>query len=159
MNAYNLIAKLNPILRGWSNYYNMANSYHYRNTVRNTLYRLTWKWSKRKHKRWEKKASANTYFLRKPEIKKKNNSSEAQNPETEKSALKKKKYLKFKNIKWVFHGKSKSKSRYNIRKSKTIYLVGVSNISQLLSSKHFVLPKKSTTNSWLPYKLYETCYV
>ena len=55
--------------------------------------------------------------------------------------LLKKKYLKFKNTKWVFHGKSKSKSRYNIRKSKTISLVDVSNISQLLSSKHFVLPK------------------
>ena len=25
LDAYNLIAKLNPILRGWSNYYNMAN--------------------------------------------------------------------------------------------------------------------------------------
>ena len=51
LDAYNLIAKLNLILRGWSNYYNMANSSHYRNTVRNTLYRLTWEWSKRKHKR------------------------------------------------------------------------------------------------------------
>ena len=139
LDAYNLIAKLNPILRGWSNYYNMANSSHYRDTVRNTLYRLTWKWSKRKHKRWGKKAIANTYFLRKPEIEK--NSSESQNPETEKNALKKQKYLKFKNTKWVFYGKSKSKSRYNVRKSKMIYLVDVSNISQLLSSKHFVLPK------------------
>ena len=139
LDAYNLIARLNPILRGWSNYYNMANSSHYRDTVRNALYRLTWKWAKRKHKRWGKKAIANTYFLRKTEIEK--NSSEAHNPETAKSALKKQNYLKFKNTKWVFHGKLKSKSRYNIRKSKTIYLVDVLNISQLLSSKHFILPK------------------
>ena len=139
LDAYNLIVKLNPILRGWSNYYNMANSSHYRNTVRNALYRLTWKWAKRKHKRWGKKAIANTYFLRKIEIEK--NSSETQNPEMAKSALKKQKYFKFKNTKWVFHGKSKNKSRYNIRKSKIIYLVDVSNISQLLSRKHFILPK------------------
>lgn len=139
LDAYNLIAKLNPILRGWSNYYNMANSSHYRDTVRNALYRLIWKWAKRKHKRWGKKAIANTYFLRKTEVEK--NFSEAQNPETAKSTFKKQKYLKFKNTKWVFHGKSKSKSRYNICKSKTIYLVDVSNISQLLSSKHFILPK------------------
>jgi hypothetical protein len=117
----------------------MANSSHYRNTVRNALYRLTWKWAKRKHKRWGKKAIADTYFLRTIEIEKK--SSEAQNPEMVKSALKKPKYSKFKNTKWVFHGKSKRKSRYHIRKSKIIYLVDVSNISQLLSSKHFILPK------------------
>lgn len=51
LDAYNLIAKLNPILRGWSNYYNLANSSHYRSTVRNALYCLTWKWASRKHKR------------------------------------------------------------------------------------------------------------
>lgn len=139
LDAYNLTAKLNPILRGWSNYYNMANSSHYRNTVRNALYRLTWKWAKRKHKRWGEKMIAITYFLRKLEME--NNSSETQKPEMNNNSSKKQKYLKFKNTKWVFHGKSKSKSRYNVAKSKTIYLVDVTNISQLLSSKHFVLPK------------------
>lgn len=49
--AYNLIAKLNPVLRGWSSYYNLANSSHYRSTVRNAIYRLTWKWAHRKHRR------------------------------------------------------------------------------------------------------------
>jgi RNA-directed DNA polymerase len=139
LDAYTLIVKLNRILREWSNYYNMANSSHYRNTLRNALYRLTWKWAKRKHKRWGKKAIANTYFLRTIEIEK--NFSQAQNPEMAKSALKKPKYSKFKNTKWVFHGKSKCKSRYHIRKFRIIYLVDVSNISQLLSSKHFILPK------------------
>lgn len=51
LNAHSLIAKLNPILRGWSNYYNLANSSHYRFTVRNALYRLTWKWASKKHRR------------------------------------------------------------------------------------------------------------
>ena len=41
LDASNLIARLNPILRGWSNYYNLANSSYYRSTVRNALYRLT----------------------------------------------------------------------------------------------------------------------
>lgn len=42
-NAYNLIARLNPIIKGWSNYFNMANSSHFRDTVRNSIYRLSWK--------------------------------------------------------------------------------------------------------------------
>lgn len=33
LDAYNLITKLNPILREWSNYYNIGNSSHYRDTV------------------------------------------------------------------------------------------------------------------------------
>lgn len=49
---------------------------------------------------------------------------------------------KIKNVKWVFHGRVKSESRYNTGKHKTIYLVDVANMSQLLSSKYFILPKK-----------------
>ena len=48
---------------------------------------------------------------------------------------------KFKNTKWVFHGIVKSKSRYNPGNDKTIYLVDVINITKLLSSKHYILPK------------------
>ena len=54
-------------------------------------------------------------------------------------------YSKFKNRKWVFHGKVFEKSRYTLEKPKTIYLVDVSNISQLLSSKVYVLPNKYLT--------------
>jgi len=121
----------------------MSNSSHYRNIVRNALYRLTWKWAKRKHKRWEKKEIANAYFLQK--VEEQNNSSGAQKPKTKEKVSKTQKYLKFKNTKWVFHGKSKSRSRYSIGKSKTIYLVDVTNILQLLSCKHFVLPKNLLT--------------
>lgn len=128
LDAYNLIAKLNPILRGWSNYYNMANSSHYRNTVRNAVYRLVWKWASKKHKRWGRKKIAHNYFLTKDLDT--NSPSKTEN------------YTKIKNVKWVFHGTINSKSRYNIDKHKTIYLVDVVNISQLLSSKHFMLPKK-----------------
>lgn len=51
-------------------------------------------------------------------------------------------YKKFKNTKWVYHGIVKNKSRYNTDKDKTIYLVDVTNITQVLSSKHYILPKK-----------------
>jgi len=131
LDAYNLIAKLNPIIRGWSNYFNMANSSHYRDTVRNAIYRLSWKWASRKHKRWGRKLIASRYFL--------------MNPDSLKVPYKKRKYSKFKNRKWVFHGIVKKKSRFHEGKPKSIYLVDVSNVSQLLSSKFLILPKKYLT--------------
>ena len=81
----------------------------------------------RKHKCWGKKAIANTYFLIKDE--------------TRELSFKQKKYVKFKNTKWVFHGITKSKFRYKVDKHKTIYVVDVLNILQLLSSKYFILSK------------------
>lgn len=132
LDAYNLIAKLNPVIRGWSNYFNMANSLHYRDTVRNAIYRLTWKWACRKHKRWGRKLIADNYFLRKISS-------------TSDVHYKKVSCLKFKNRKWVFHSTVNKKSRYNTGKNKTIYLVDVGNISQLLPSKYYILPKKYLT--------------
>lgn len=126
LDAYNLIATLNPMIRGWSNYYNMGNSSHYRDTVRNALYHLVWKWASHKHKRWGKRAIANTYFLAKQTV------ANRKNPE----------YIKFKNTKWVFHGVTRAKSRYNVDNTKVIYLVDPGNISKLLSSRHYILPKK-----------------
>jgi RNA-directed DNA polymerase len=129
LDAYNLIVKLNPVIRGWSNYFNMSNSSHYRDTVKNATYRLTWMWACRKHKRWGRKVIANKYFLRKI-------------LSTGDVRLKGGSYSKFKNRKWVFHGTVNKKSRYNAGKDKIIYLVDVSNISQLLASKCYILPKK-----------------
>ena len=60
-------------------------------------------------------------------------------------SIKKEEYIKFKNTKWVFHGIAQSKSWYNTHKDKTIYLVDVTNISKLLSSKHYIMPKKLLT--------------
>ena len=129
-NAYNLIARLNPILRDWSNYYNLANSSFYRNTVRNAVYRLVWKWSHRKHKRWGRKLIAKTYFL-------------TENPNYDKSKPNKaKRYQKIQNNKWIFHGTLKTKSRYSKKNKKTIYLINITYVSKLLAAKHYVLPKK-----------------
>ncbi len=41
LSAMELISKLNPIIRGWSNYYNLDNSSRYRSVLRQALYRLT----------------------------------------------------------------------------------------------------------------------
>jgi RNA-directed DNA polymerase len=119
--AYNIIAKINPVIRGWSNYFNMGNSSRYRDTVRNAIYHLVWKWAHLKHRRWGKRLIANTYFLNKSY----NNS---------------KNYNKFKNVKWVFHGSVNKNSRYNPEKKKTIYLVNVSSSTKLLSSKNYIIP-------------------
>ena len=59
-----LITKLNPILRGWANYYNLDNSSRYRTVVKEALYRLTWQWMKKKHPTLGKKTLAKMYFLR-----------------------------------------------------------------------------------------------
>jgi len=127
LDAYNLIAKLNPMLRGWSNYYNIGNSSHYRDTVRNATYHLIWKWVHNKHRRWGKKLIAKIYFL----------------TINDSSARKEKNYdyTKIKNVKWVFNGKTTVPSRYG-NNEKRIYLVDVGTIAQLLSSKHYVIPKQ-----------------
>lgn len=120
--AYTLIAKLNPIIRGWSGYFNMSNSSHYRDTVRNAIYHLIWKWASKKHRRWGKKAIAKKYFL------------------TMKNS-KNNEYKLIKNHKWVFHGETLVESRYG-GIVKSIYLQDVGTCSKLLSSKVYVMPLK-----------------
>lgn len=67
LDSYNLIAKLYPMIKGWYNFYNLGNSSHYRNTVKNALYHNVWKWAHSKHKCWGKKRIAQFYFLTAPE--------------------------------------------------------------------------------------------
>lgn len=40
LDAYNLIAKLNSILRGWSSYFNLGNCAHYRSIIKNLVYKM-----------------------------------------------------------------------------------------------------------------------
>jgi len=136
LDAYNLIAKLNPPIRGWANYFNMGNSSRYRDTVRNALYHLVWKWAHHKHRRWGKKQIAATYFL------------DQIYDETDKSKIVG--YNKFKRTKWTFHGKIKS--RYNPETFKKIYLVNITTISQLISSKIYIIPKNiEHVHAYHPY--------
>ena len=121
--AYSLIAKLNFVIRRWSNYFNLRNSSRYRDIARNAIYHLVWKWAYNKYKRWGKKLIANTYFL----TKNKNNL---------------KNFKKFKNVKWVFHSTSNTESRYNPKIRKTIYLVNISSSTRLLFFKEYIIPEK-----------------
>lgn len=49
LSAYELILKLNPIIKVWSKYYNMGESCSFRGYVRYVLYLLTWRWAHHKH--------------------------------------------------------------------------------------------------------------
>ena len=62
--AYELIALLNPKIRGFANYYNIGNSKRYLDYVRQALYHLCWKWAHKKHPKWGRKSIARMYFLK-----------------------------------------------------------------------------------------------
>jgi RNA-directed DNA polymerase len=120
VSSYTLISLLNPIIVGWANYYNIGNSSRFRDYVRQALWKMSWNWCKRKHKRWGKKRIASYYFLNK------DNSS-------------------FKGRTWTFYGLAKTLSRYDESrdgKDKRIYLQDVSNTNTILASKEFIIPKK-----------------
>jgi RNA-directed DNA polymerase len=63
--AMHLIYKLNKMIREWSLYYNLDNSYHFRSVVRNALYIMTWNWVRKKHPNVGKNKLALMYFVRK----------------------------------------------------------------------------------------------
>lgn len=65
-----------------------------------------------------------------------------ENLDNKSSSCKTKNYKKIKSVRGFFQSKVKSELRYNTGKHKTTYSVDVKNISQLFSSKHFILPKK-----------------
>ena len=61
--AYELISIVNPIIRGWSNYFNMGESSTFRGYLRYALYLMVWDWAHRKHPKWGRINIAKTYFL------------------------------------------------------------------------------------------------
>lgn len=65
LSATELINKLNPMIRGWANYFNLDNSSRYRTVLREALYRMTWLWVKKKHPTLGKIKLAEMYFLKK----------------------------------------------------------------------------------------------
>ena len=116
--AYSLIVKLNPIIRGWSNYYNLGESTYYRNKLRYYLYKLCWKWAKKKHPKWGKKRIAKIYFL-----------GENSNP--------------FKGRKWTFRGGTYCNSRFmEEKKGKFTYLIDPTVVVNTVSGIKLVIPEK-----------------
>ena len=114
--AYTLITKLNPIVRGWSNYYNLGQSTYYRNKLRYFLYKLCWRWAQKKHPKWGKKRIAINYFLGEGS---------------------------FKGRKWNFRGSTLSNSRFtNSEEGKKTYLIDPTVVVNTVSGIKFNIPDR-----------------
>ena len=137
LNAYNLIAKLNPCLRGWGSYFNLGNCARYRSLIKDLVFKMCWKWAHKKHKRWGKKKIAEFYFLTKQ---KKRIPCELEKIETHK---RKQKFQKIKGFTWSFHGAVKSKSRYSksSEKSKTLHLYNIVEKGSTVSALTYRVPQ------------------
>ena len=135
LDAYNLIVKTNPILKGWEYYFNMGNCARSRSIIKNLVYKMVWKWAHKKHKKWKKKKIAQFYFL----TKETNN----QNNLKTKIHKRKLKFQKFKGIKWVFHGVIKSKLRYSetLKNEKHIYLYNINEKGTIVSALVYNVPQ------------------
>ncbi len=59
-----LISKLNPIIRGWSNYHNSVVSSDTFQTLDHRIWELLWKWAKRRHPNKSKDWIVNKYWKR-----------------------------------------------------------------------------------------------
>ena len=62
-NAFEMITKLNPVLRGWYNYFNLGNSSLLRSKIGHAIYQKLTKWAIRKHPRWGIRNITREYFL------------------------------------------------------------------------------------------------
>nr|YP_009517197.1 hypothetical protein C0991_000015 [Blastosporella zonata]AYE93078.1 hypothetical protein C0991_000015 [Blastosporella zonata] len=137
LSAMELITKLNPIIRGWANYYNLDNSSHYRSKVKEALYRLTWEWIKAKHPTLGKIALAEMYFLRKNTVIE--GAVDQNSPLPDESV--KKGYRMFKNYKWVLYGISKSSSRFSNKDiTRIAYLLNPINSTPIVAAIKHLIP-------------------
>ena len=62
--ALTVIDKLNPIIRGWTNYYKFVNSSKTFSDVNNFIWEHIWEWAKRRHPRKGMKWIKHKYFTR-----------------------------------------------------------------------------------------------
>ena len=58
----NMIARLNPLIRGWANYHRHAASKKTFGSVDNALFKLLWQWAKRRHPQKSRKWIKEKYF-------------------------------------------------------------------------------------------------
>ena len=138
LSAVELISILNPKIRGWANYFNLENSSHYREILRQALYNSIWTWMRKKHPTLGKRTLAKMYFIR-PDEKVDPEIVEESSPMVIDT---KEKYLKMKNYKWVFYGLTKTKSRYSKQKVRTSFLLNPLQSSSILAATKYLLPEK-----------------
>ena len=60
-----LISKLNPIIRGWTNYHNSVVSSDVFQTLDHRIWEMLWKWAKRRHPNKSKNWIVNKYWKQK----------------------------------------------------------------------------------------------
>jgi RNA-directed DNA polymerase len=60
----NLISKLNPIIRGWTNYHNSVVSSETFQTLDHRIWEMLWRWAKRRHPNKSKNWIVNKYWKR-----------------------------------------------------------------------------------------------
>lgn len=125
LTSYELIAQLNPIIKGWCNYFCLSQSYVTLNKLEQFLYHRCWRWAQEKHKRWGKKRLAEYYFKK-----------------------------RFKGRAWNFFGVSNKASRFSPppakpwagtntkEKTKTIYLQKPTACVKVRSAKDLNLPER-----------------
>jgi RNA-directed DNA polymerase len=146
LSSVELITKLNPIIRGWANYYNLENSSHYRSVVRRSLYLNCWKWIFKKHPTLGKRTLAHMYFLRNAEkdIGTLNQLyANSKDIGTAHSKNNKQVFTKFLNSLWNFRGLASNLRRFSKDTSnKIVYLLDPTNAAKILSASRNVLPLK-----------------
>jgi RNA-directed DNA polymerase len=61
----NLIGMLNPVIRGWANFYRHVVSQNIFDKLDNAIWAMTWKWAKRRHPNKSLRWIKSKYFQRK----------------------------------------------------------------------------------------------
>jgi RNA-directed DNA polymerase len=122
--AYEVISKVNPIIRGWSNYFNLGESVRFRDYLRHFLYKECWRWALKKHPKWGKRSIAETYFL---------------GSQTKRAGLE---MGLPGSHKWAFYGVTKSSSRYSrLDTGKERVLVDPTTVVETVAGRTFAIPK------------------
>jgi len=134
LTAYSLIAKLNPIIRGWAAYFNLSQSYDIRNIINYALYRYIWIWATHKHPRWGRRAIARQYFLK----------TTSRGPGG--NSLGYNSSVAGRIKKWTFRGKTLNNSIFNqFTGGKTIELIDPTTVVGTLSAKKYRIPSALET--------------
>lgn len=129
LNAYELIAKLNPIIRGWAQYFHLSQSYQARNRINSYLYRRIWAWAKRKHPKWGKKKIALSYFIR--------------DRRTKDYTIEIGENRFGNSNRWVFNGRTRNESIYKeAEDGKTIELLNPTKIIASVRAGRYRIPEK-----------------
>jgi RNA-directed DNA polymerase len=128
LTAFTLISKINPIIRGWSQYFNLGQSFKTRNDVNHLLYKLVWKWATHKHPRWGRIKIAKRYFLRMK------NAGDTIWENTDRRTGN--------TNKWVFRGVTHDNSAFKETKGgKSIEMVNPTQVVATISPKQYRIPK------------------